>query len=67
MFHKRKAQKLFGNEIDPDCLYCTEFSGGACRFGRKDGPCGSFRYDPLKRVPHTPPALKKHDPEEFKL
>jgi hypothetical protein len=65
MFWKRKS-KLFGNGIEPDCSYCANFSDGACRLNR-DGPCGGFRYDPLKRTPDGTPALKKHDPGEFKL
>lgn len=66
MFGKRKA-RLFGNEVEPNCNYCVNFSDGICRLDCKGLPCGSFCYDPLKRTPDNSPALKKHDPEEFKL
>jgi hypothetical protein len=66
LFGKKKA-KLFGNGIEPDCAYCVYASEEDCAAGGKGQPCERFRYDPLKRTPGTFPALKQHNPEEFKL
>lgn len=66
MFGKKKV-KLFGNEIEPNCAYCANFSDGICRVNLKGPPCGSFRYDPLKRTPEHSPALKDYNPDDFKL
>ena len=70
MFGKKK-KPLFGNAIEPDCNYCTHFSGegekGSCGLGNGPGPCAEFVYDPLRRSPSRLPALKEHDPDEFKL
>lgn len=66
MFGKKK-KKLFGNEIEPDCGYCSSCREGSCTLGRPAGPCADFQYDPLKRTPKSTPELKTHDPEEFKL
>lgn len=66
MFWKKKV-KLFGDGVEPDCAYCTHASGETCGLGSSERPCGNFCYDPLKRTPGAAPALKHHDPDEFKL
>jgi hypothetical protein len=70
MFGKKK-EKLFGNKIEPKCEYCANLSDcgpeRTCRFGLTCPDCGRFRYEPLKRTPAGAPALKKHDPGEFRL
>ena len=66
MFWKKKT-KMFGNAIDPDCAYCSENADGTCRLGRKQRPCSSFRYDPLKRTPENLPLPKEYNPDDFKL
>lgn len=70
----RKKEPLFGNDIKPDCSYCTHGPGPAenCtykQFGEGETPasCRAFQYDPLRRSPYAPPPLKKHDPGEFEL
>ena len=68
---KRKKAPLFGGGIEPDCGYCVHGPGPAAQCARRAGAngaaCRAFRYDPLRRTPVTPPALKKHDPGEFEL
>ncbi|MDD5796819.1 MAG: hypothetical protein PUD24_07815 [Oscillospiraceae bacterium] len=66
-------KKLFGNNIKPCCDYC-EFSavsdGKMCCSKNKtfeNEKCRSFKYDPLKRVPKTTPALGQFSPEDFAL
>ncbi len=66
MFGKKKT-KLFGNEIEPDCSYCSNCTEGSCTLGHSSGPCADFQYDPLKRTPKDTPELEAHSPEEFKL
>ena len=56
---------LFDRDIDPSCVYCrySTVLGHeeiACiRRGimKSYGSCGSFRYEPTKRVPEHMPAL----------
>ena len=70
MFWKKK-EPLFGSSIEPECKYCTHFSGDGsedlCGLGHKPEPCADFDYDPLLRAPSRSPQLKKHGPDEFKL
>lgn len=70
----RKKEKLLGNEIEPRCEWCANFSDAngekQCRIGRDAGnedACRDFVYDPLLRTPKGPPPMKKHDPGEFTL
>ena len=69
--------KLFQASIEPRCAYCAKGRGlgpeqvacpkkGVMSAGSH---CGSFRYDPLKRVPPRPAKLPaKHlTDEDFKL
>ncbi len=65
--------KLFGNNISPDCSYCANafFENGivACRKSKhiSDGKCRSFSYDPLMRVPRTVTLRGTYTAEDFKL
>lgn len=68
---------LFQKRIEPCCSYCKK--GAALETDtvlcvRKgvvsaSGRCGSFRYDPLKRVPPRPaaPDFSKLKDEDFVL
>ncbi len=71
LFGRKKKSKLFGNDIEPCCKYCGNYSEGksTCGLGLElnAGKCGGFVYDPLKRTPDSPPPLKQYDPDEFKL
>lgn len=67
-------KKLFGNNIKPDCKYCTHaFFGKAtvsCDKGKsigENGKCRSFKYEPLRRVPSATPVLENFSAEDFKL
>lgn len=73
MFGKKK-EKLFGNNIETNCKYCTnssDFDGAdVCGLGRylqPDGSCSRFSYDPLKRSPNNLPPLKRYRADDFKL
>ncbi len=65
--------KLFGNNIEPDCSYCSncikDEAGKICIKNTSivNGKCRRFKYDPLLREPFRPPVLPKFDPEDFKL
>ena len=66
--------KLFGNNIEPDCSYCShcisdELGSRICVKNKyiENGKCRRFKYDPLLRKPFKPPVLPKFDPEDFKL
>ena len=67
---------LFRDDIDPHCIYCSHSadmfkSEVICRFHGIKGAgdsCKKFSYDPLKRVPPKPVAIKKgYTDEDFKL
>lgn len=67
---KRSASAFFGRSIPPRCEYCAHSTPDGCQCGRtfpEEGVCKAYRYDPLLRVPLTPPPLPKYDPEEFNL
>jgi hypothetical protein len=60
----------------PQCAYCGRGRAAPdgesvlcllCGVMRKSSSCKKFRYDPLKRVPHTTPVLPAFDEEEFRL
>lgn len=68
--------KLFGNTIEPACLYCQHGRPAADRvmiLCRKYGPvaphyhCRKFIYDPLKRVPKRPKKMPGFTAEDFSL
>lgn len=66
------AVKLFDNH-DPKCEYCVyvraEGDALVCsrRGERAAKPCGSFSYDPLKRVPRQEARLPQYRPEDFAI
>ena len=69
--------KLFRKNIEPRCAYCARGSQindeeVACvkrGIVAAENHCGSFSYDPLKRVPPRPVALDTSDlkQEDFSL
>jgi len=70
----KKATKLFGNQVEINCEYCSNSSdydgASVCKLNlclKPDGGCRRFAYDPLKRAPMHLPPLKPHDADEFKL
>lgn len=69
---------LFSKTIEPKCVYCRRAQTSSdpetvlCpKRGvmARDASCGSFRYDPLKRVPTRPISLdlSKLNEEDFTL
>lgn len=68
---------LFRKKIDPRCAYCekgsrlndTEVACVKCGVVPAEHHCGSFRYDPLKRVPPRPVKLHTEElnEEDFNL
>ena len=68
---------LFRKKIDPRCAYCAKgrtISGDQVACIRKgivapEDHCGSFSYDPLRRVPPRPVKLdtEKLKQEDFSL
>ena len=68
---------LFRKDIEPRCAYCEKGSqindnDVACvkkGIVSAEDHCGSFRYDPLKRVPPRPVKLEtqKLKQEDFSL
>ena len=74
MISKRK--KLFGNNVEPACVYCKKgrpAPDGVMIHCRKYGPvapqfkCKRYLYDPLKRVPPRIPKLREYAKEDFEL
>lgn len=69
--------KLFRKDMEKRCAYCAfgsainESEVACARKGVMDAAshCRAFRYDPLKRVPPRPAALKteQYTAEDFKL
>ena len=65
--------KLFGNNIEPDCSCCDHcITDGGSRICIKNtfiqnGKCRKFKYNPLLRKPFKPPVLPKFDPDDFRL
>lgn len=62
-------KKLMRKDIEPRCTYCqygTPLSGGDKLTCRRHGVvavdfhCRSFRYDPLRRTPPRPAAIRGH-------
>ena len=68
---------LFRKKIEPRCAYCAkgsqindeEVAGITRGIVSADYHCGSFAYDPLRRVPPRPVKLKteKLSEEDFKI
>ena len=68
---------LFNKRIDPCCSYCSngtrisETEVACLKRGivSAAGACGKFKYDPLKRDPPVPEALKTEglSQEDFDL
>ena len=68
---------LFRKDIEPCCAYCqkgsviSEREVACVKKGimPAEGHCRSFRYDPLKRVPPRPAALRTDNlkEEDFSL
>lgn len=68
---------LFQTSIEPRCAYCAKgrtMNSEQVACPRKGvmssgSHCGSFRYDPLKRVPPRPTKLSQPDlsEEDFRL
>ena len=64
----RANRFLFRKNIEPHCLYCAraipfDQSHVACRkrgVVPKEHACRAFRYDPLRRIPPKPAALRGH-------
>ena len=56
---------LFDRNIEPSCTYCshsTDIGRGeiiCTKHGimARSGYCGSFRYEPIKRVPYVAPRI----------
>lgn len=74
MFFKKKKKKLFGNQIEVNCCYCSQNTGTEedpiCASGRQleeDGSCHRFSYDPLMRTPRALPPLREYEAEDFTL
>lgn len=66
---KPQSKKAFGNNIEPDCLYCVYNNGEnevICNNYTSD-VCQKYVYDPLKRPPKTKPPLKKYTKDDFAL
>ncbi len=68
--------KLFGNDIEPACVYCLHgrtSSDGVMILCRRHGPvvphykCRKFKYNPLKRVPRRLPKLPSFSKEDFDI
>ena len=65
------AVKLY-DDHEPRCEYCTHMrmESGQMTCRRRRGavkPCGSFAYDPLKRVPRQEARLPQYRAEDFCL
>ena len=71
------TKKLFETNIEPRCVYCAKgapLDDGSILCAKRGvvtpgSACGSFRYDPLKRVPPKPatPDFSKLSDEDFRL
>lgn len=67
------GNKLFGNNIDTSCEYCSnaqKINGIIlCKTNREiiNGNCSRFKYNPLMRVPKTAPNFPQYDPKDFEL
>ena len=73
---KKLAKSIFNKNIPRCCEYCTNAlisSALNLVFCKYKGPvspsdvCIKYKYDPLKRTPHTSAKLPKFSPEDFSL
>lgn len=66
-------KKLFGNDIVPSCVYCsnsgTQGDSQYCKVNRtlKNGKCRKFCYNPIMREPGGMAPLKSFSKEDFTL
>lgn len=69
-------RKLYGNAITPACGICgngrRSCDGKVILCLRRgvvepSARCRKFRYDPLRRVPYTQPALATYSEEDFRI
>ena len=74
LWKKKKEKKLFGNNIEVNCNYCTHYvttqEEPICSFKHlpdESGRCPYFCYDPLMREPINLPPLREYDADDFKL
>lgn len=69
------SRRLFGNNIEPSCEYCTngKLSEDGMVYCPQKGvvpqyySCKWFSYAPLKRIPKRAPRLPSFSPEDFSL
>lgn len=68
------SKKMFGNNIEPNCEYCSNFysddeNGFVCSKKKtiKNNKCRKFDYNPLMRVPKSAPAMMDFNKEDFEL
>lgn len=67
------GSKLFGNNIDTSCEYCSnaqKINGIIlCKANKEivNGYCSRFKYNPLMRIPKTTPVFPQYDPKDFEL
>ena len=63
-------------EMPKVCAFCDKSSplaDGEHMLCKKNGvvdcgyTCRKFKYDPLKRVPHSPPPMTHLDPDELSI
>lgn len=71
-----KNKHLFGDTIEPACVYCANGSaspGDKMIICKKFGPvaphykCKKFEYNPLKRIPPRRAKLPVFSPEDFEI
>ena len=66
-------KKLFGNNIEPDCMYCENAVFNKydvfCKKskGIRNGRCRPFKYDPLMREPKSISLRGNYTAEDFRL
>lgn len=68
-FWKKKTNKAFGKNVEPDCIYCLLNNGDdeiICQNYQGD-VCKKYKYDPLKRKPKISPPMKKFTEDDFEL
>lgn len=69
----QKTLAFFDHSIESSCKYCSNSIWREdeiiCKLGRTLDlkGCRKFRYDPLKRQPHTLPPIKEFDPKDFEI
>ncbi len=67
------SKKLFGNNIEPNCLYCNNYNNETetafCEEKKeiKKGKCRKFSYNPTLRTPNIEAQLMQFNKEDFEL